>query len=70
MSCNGSHLHLSLGDEDGNVVGGHLMGNAIINTTAEIAIMICDGLLFTLVSMMKSQDIAERAVRKDQKVTM
>lgn len=32
----GSHLHISLGDKDGNCIGGHLMGDAVIFTTAEV----------------------------------
>jgi hypothetical protein len=32
----GSHLHISLGDKDGHVIGGHLIGGATIFTTAEV----------------------------------
>ena len=32
----GSHLHIALGDKDGRCVGGHLIGDATIFTTAEV----------------------------------
>ena len=41
------HLHASLSDKDGCVVGGHVMGNMIVFTTAEVIIGDCDTLLFT-----------------------
>lgn len=34
----GSHLHLTIADEDGLARGGHLMDGSIVYTTAEIAI--------------------------------
>jgi hypothetical protein len=33
------HLHMSLGDSRGQVVGGHLMGDAVVFTTAEILLI-------------------------------
>lgn len=41
------HLHASLSDKDGKVVGGHVMGNMIVFTTAEVVIGNCDMLSFT-----------------------
>jgi len=41
------HLHASLSDKDGHVVGGHVMGNMKVFTTAEVVIGNCDMLLFT-----------------------
>lgn len=38
LSPDGCHLHISLSDKDGNVVGGHLNEGCIINTTAEIVV--------------------------------
>lgn len=35
----GVHLHISLGDQEGRVVGGHLMAGCLIYTTAEIAVL-------------------------------
>ena len=36
------HLHMSAGDRDGNVIGGHL-NNAIISATGEIVVRVVDG---------------------------
>src|SRR4051812_10569720 len=34
-----SHLHISVSDEEGNTIGGHLMNNNLIYTTAELVIV-------------------------------
>lgn len=36
------HLHMSAGDADGNVVGGHLT-EAVVSATAEITVRLLDG---------------------------
>ena len=38
ISENGSHLHISLSDKNGNVIGGHLMPGCEVYTTAELII--------------------------------
>ena len=38
MSAGDGHLHVTLGDKDGKVIGGHVMGDMPIYTTAEIVI--------------------------------
>lgn len=38
VSTNGSHIHISVSDSTGKTVGGHLLDNNIIYTTAEIVI--------------------------------
>ncbi|MGB3798521.1 MAG: DUF296 domain-containing protein [Lewinella sp.] len=38
VSTHGSHLHLSLADSTGHMVGGHLLEGNIVYTTAEIVI--------------------------------
>jgi predicted DNA-binding protein with PD1-like motif len=38
LSPDGPHLHISLSDEKGNMIGGHLVDGCIIRTTAEIVI--------------------------------
>ena len=45
--ADGGHLHASLSDKDGHVVGGHVMGNMEVFTTAEVVIGNCDMLSFT-----------------------
>lgn len=47
VSENGSHLHLALGDEDGHVVGGHLLDGCLVYTTAEIVLVEATDLVFT-----------------------
>ena len=43
----GGHLHTSVSDEDGNVFGGHVIGNMNVHTTAEIMIGECTGAIFS-----------------------
>lgn len=38
LSPHGAHLHISVSDEQGNVIGGHLKEGTIITTTAEVVI--------------------------------
>ncbi len=38
LSCNGSHLHISISDEQGKTFGAHLLEGCIVYTTAEIII--------------------------------
>ena len=47
LSTNGSHLHISVSDNKGETIGGHLMDECIIYTTAEIVIQSSSNLLFT-----------------------
>mmetsp|Transcript_15907 Transcript_15907/g.25824 ORF Transcript_15907/g.25824 Transcript_15907/m.25824 type:complete len:112 (+) Transcript_15907:402-737(+) len=45
VSANGNHhLHVSLGDAEGNVIGGHLLGDMPVFTTAEIVLGECENL--------------------------
>jgi predicted DNA-binding protein with PD1-like motif len=32
----GAHLHVTLGDSDGNTVAGHVFGDLVVQTTAEV----------------------------------
>jgi len=47
LSTNGSHLHISISDGTGKTIGGHLLNECIIYTTAEIVIQSAPALLFT-----------------------
>jgi uncharacterized protein len=38
VSIHGSHLHISISDEEGKTIGGHLVSGCKIYTTAEIVI--------------------------------
>ena len=47
VSVNGSHLHISISDSTGKTIGGHLLDNNKIYTTAEIIIQESTDLIFT-----------------------
>jgi predicted DNA-binding protein with PD1-like motif len=47
LSRHGAHLHIALADQDGQVVGGHLMDESRIHTTAEIVLGILPEMRFT-----------------------
>lgn len=42
----GEHLHLTIADGDGRAFGGHLLPGSEVYTTAEIVVLILDGLAF------------------------
>lgn len=46
FSIHGGHYHLSISDERGQLLGGHLMDGCLINTTAEIVVGVLPGLRF------------------------
>jgi predicted DNA-binding protein with PD1-like motif len=47
VSINGSHMHMSISDSTGKTIGGHLLKDNIIFTTAEIVIGENKNLVFT-----------------------
>lgn len=47
LSQDGCHLHISISDSEGSVIGGHLLDGCIIYTTAEIVIGEVDDLTFS-----------------------
>ncbi len=46
LSPNGVHIHISVSDEFGNTIGGHLKNGCIVNTTAEVCLIIFDNIKF------------------------
>lgn len=46
VSVNGSHLHISISDSTGKTIGGHLLNDCIIYTTAEIVLLSSDDFEF------------------------
>ena len=47
LSPDGVHIHISVSDEDGNTIGGHLKNGCIVNTTAEVCLVIFDNISFS-----------------------
>jgi predicted DNA-binding protein with PD1-like motif len=46
VSIHGSHLHVSVSDENGKTIGGHLESGCTIYTTAEIVLAIFDDVVY------------------------
>jgi uncharacterized protein len=46
ISIHGSHIHISISDEQGMTVGGHLVAGCTIYTTAEIVIAVFDDVVY------------------------
>jgi hypothetical protein len=46
VSVHGSHLHISISDEDGRMFGGHLVPGCKIYTTAEIVLAVFDDVVY------------------------
>ena len=46
LSDGRGHLHVSLSDAEGKVVGGHVLGDMVVFTTAEIVIGECEQVTF------------------------
>ena len=42
VSPDGSHMHVSLADENGRVIGGHMCDGCLVNTTAEVVLVSLD----------------------------
>jgi len=47
VSVHGSHIHLSISDGAGKTIGGHLLDNNLIYTTAEIILQESQDFIFT-----------------------
>ncbi|MGI6607882.1 MAG: PPC domain-containing DNA-binding protein [Erysipelotrichaceae bacterium] len=47
VSRDGSHLHISYSDVNGNTLGGHLCYNNLVNTTCELVLFTIDEYSFT-----------------------
>jgi hypothetical protein len=46
VSVHGSHLHISISDEDGKTIGGHLAPGCRIYTTAEMVIGVLEDIVY------------------------
>lgn len=43
LSEHGMHLHLSIGDRDGHMLGGHMLDGCLVRTTLELTVQEVDG---------------------------
>jgi len=46
LSPDGCHIHLSIADIDGKIIGGHLQMGCLVNTTVELAVLAFDEINF------------------------
>ena len=46
LSEDGVHIHISVSDENGNTIGGHLKDGCIVNTTAEVVLNVFENIKF------------------------
>jgi uncharacterized protein len=47
LSTNGAHLHVSVSEADGRVIGGHMGPGCVVRTTAEVLVGLLPGHRFT-----------------------
>ena len=47
LSGGEGHLHMTLGDKEGQTIGGHVMGDCFVFTTAEVVIGECPKVAYT-----------------------
>jgi hypothetical protein len=64
VSVNGSHLHISISDEDGVTIGGHLVSGCKIYTTAEIVLVTFDDVVYKRELMKNDSGYEELVVYK------
>lgn len=46
ISSNGCHIHVSLSDKEGNVIGGHLKDGCRVKYTVEIILLVFDNVVY------------------------
>jgi len=46
LSQNDCHVHISVADKEGIVIGGHLKPGCLISTTAEISVLVFNNVMF------------------------
>jgi predicted DNA-binding protein with PD1-like motif len=47
LGAGGAHLHMSVSDADGRVLGGHVSPGCVVRTTAEVLLALLDDVRFT-----------------------
>ncbi|MBI4120293.1 MAG: DNA-binding protein [Parcubacteria group bacterium] len=46
ISKEGCHIHVSLSDKEGNVIGGHLKDDCVVRSTVEVVLGVFDDVVF------------------------
>ena len=71
FGTDGSHVHVSVSDQNGTVIGGHLMEESIVHTTAEVVIGTIPGKRFNRKYCEKSgwKELSIEAVSPVEKLT-
>lgn len=46
ISKDGCHIHVSLSDKEGNVIGGHLKDGCVVRSTAEVVLGVFDDVVY------------------------
>ena len=50
ISKNGCHVHVSLSDKEGSVIGGHLKDGCIVKSTAEVVLLVFEDISYKRVA--------------------
>jgi hypothetical protein len=62
VSINGSHLHISISDGEGETIGGHLLSGCKIYTTAEIVLAVFEDIIYQRELLQDDSGYAELVV--------
>ncbi len=62
VSANGSHLHISISDNEGKTIGGHLEPGCKIYTTAEIVLGVFEDITFKREELQNDSGYAELVI--------
>ncbi len=66
ISIHGSHLHISISDDHGRTVGGHLVSGCRIYTTAEIVFAIFEDVVYKRERLANDSGYEELVINKKQ----
>ena len=70
VSTNGSHIHVSLSDGDGVMIGGHLVSGCKIYTTAEIVLAVFEDVVYRRELLENDSGYEELTVYKKNESTI
>jgi predicted DNA-binding protein with PD1-like motif len=62
VSTNGSHLHISISDNEGKTIGGHLEAGCKIYTTAEVVLAVFEDVIYKREVLENDSSYAELVV--------